>query len=146
MPDLLPEGVDGSRRFCAQMGFELGEGHLDGVEVGTIGRQEQDQGAPCLNGLLGGLALVCRQIIHDDDVAFGEGRREFFLHIGLEDAPVHRGIDDEGCGEPIAAQAGHEGLGHPMAERRFCAQPLALEGAAAQTGHFGGGSGLVDKD
>jgi hypothetical protein len=33
-----------------------------------------------------------------------------------------------------------------MAKRRLCAQPLALGRAVAQTGHFGCGSGLVDKD
>src|SRR5215471_628488 len=146
VPDLLPESIDGSGGLCAQMSFKLCEGHLDGIEIGTVGRQEQDPGAPCLNCLLRGLALMGRQIIHDDDIAFFEGWGELFLNVSLEDAPVHRGVDDEGRGQPVAARAGHEGLGHPMAERRLCAQPLSLEGAAAQTGHFGCGSGLVEKD
>ena len=101
---------------------------------------------PGLDRLLGGLALVGRQIVHDHDIAFGEGWSEFFLDVSLEDAPVHRGIDDEGSGELVAAQAGDEGLGHPMAERRLGAQPLALWAAAAQAGHLGGRSGLVEKD
>jgi hypothetical protein len=46
----------------------------------------------------------------------------------------------------VAAQAGDEGLGHPMPERRLAAEPLALRAAAAQTGHFGCRSGLVEKD
>src|SRR5262245_36809671 len=55
-PDLLPEGIDGPGGSCAQMSFKLCERHLDRIEVGTIGRQEQDPGAPCLDSLLGGLA------------------------------------------------------------------------------------------
>ena len=51
---------------------------------------------PGLDGFLGGLALVGRQIVQDDDIAFVEGWCELLLDIGLEDAPVHRGIDDEG--------------------------------------------------
>jgi len=90
--------------------------------------------------------LVGRQIVHDDDIAFVEGWCKLLLDIGLEDAPVHRGIDDEGGGEFVAAQAGDEGLGHPMPESRLAAEPLALRAAAAQTGHFGCHSGLVEKD
>ena len=101
---------------------------------------------PGLDGFLGGLALVGRQIVHDDDIAFVEGRGEFFFDIGFEDAPVHRGIDDEGGGELVAAQAGDEGLGHPMPEWCLRAKPLTLRAAPAQTGHLGSGSGLVEKD
>src|ERR1700732_754012 len=36
--------------------------------------------------------------------------------------------------------------GHPMPERRLAAEPLALRAAAAQTGHLGCRSGLVEKD
>ena len=86
------------------------------------------------------------QIVHDHDIALLESRCELGLDIGLEDAPVHRGIDDEGRGEPVAAQAGDKGLGHPMSEGRLGAKPLALQAAAAQAGHFGGGSGLVEEN
>jgi hypothetical protein len=65
-------------------------------KVRAIGRQEQDPCTPGLDGFLGGLAFVGRQIIHDDDIAFVEGWCEFFLDVGLEDAPAHRGVDDEG--------------------------------------------------
>ena len=146
MPDLLPEGIDGPGGFCAQMRFKLCEGHFDRIEIRAIGRQKQDPCTPGLDGLLCGLALVRRQIIHDHDIAFGEGWGEFFVDVSLKNAPVHRGIDDEGCGQPVAAQPGDEGLGHPMAERRLCAEPLAFWAAATQTGHLGCRSGLVEKD
>jgi hypothetical protein len=59
------------------------------------------------------------QIVHDDDIAFFEGRRELFLDVSLEDAPLHRGIDDEGGGEPVAAQAGDKSLAYPMPKGAF---------------------------
>jgi hypothetical protein len=37
--DGLPEVGDGSRGGGAQQGLELGEGHFDGIEVGTVRRQ-----------------------------------------------------------------------------------------------------------
>jgi len=68
-PDLLPEGIDGPDSLGAEMGFRLCEGHFDRIEVGTVGRQEQDPGTSGLDGLLGGLALVGRQIVQNDDAA-----------------------------------------------------------------------------
>ena len=109
--DLLPEGIDGSDGFCAQMGFKLCEGHFDRIKVGAIRWQEKDSWTPGLDGLFSGLALVGRQIVHDDDIAPVKCRHELGLDIGLEDAPVHRGVDDEGRGKLAAAQAGDEGLG-----------------------------------
>jgi len=73
VPDFLPEGIDGPGGLGAEMGFELSEGHLDGTKVRAVGRQEQN---PCplgLDGSLGGLALVGRQIVHDHDITIGEG-------------------------------------------------------------------------
>lgn len=86
------------------------------------------------------------EIVHDHDIALFEGRRELSFDIGLEDAPIHRSVDDEGGGEPIAAQTGDECLRLPVPERRLGAKPLALRAAAAQAGHLGRGSGLVQED
>ena len=63
VPDFLPEGIDGPDGFCAEMGFKLCEGHFDRIKLRAIGRQEQDPCAPGLDGLLGSLALVGRQIV-----------------------------------------------------------------------------------
>jgi hypothetical protein len=87
--------------------------------------------------------LLWADKLSDDDIALFEGRRELGLDIGLEDAAVHRSVDDEGRGEAVAAQAGDEGLCLPMAERDFGAKPLTLQAAATQARHLRGGSGLV---
>ena len=70
LPDGLPEFVDGAHGHGAEMGLEFGEGHFDGIEVGAVGRQEQEPGASLANGLFGGRAFVGGQIVQNDDVAF----------------------------------------------------------------------------
>ena len=86
------------------------------------------------------------QVVQDDDVARLEGRSQLGFDVSLEDAPIHRRVDDEGRGERAAAQAGDEGLRLPMSERGLGKKPLAFQATAAQAGHLGGGSGLVQED
>lgn len=66
--------------------------------------------------------------------------------IGLEDAPVHRAVDDEGRGKPVTAQAGDERLRLPMSEGSLALQALSSETTAPQPGHLRGGSGFVNED
>lgn len=51
----------------------------------------------------------------------------------------------KGCGQAKASQPGDEGLDLPMPEWCLRAQPSAFWASTAQTRHFGGGSGFVDK-
>ena len=86
------------------------------------------------------------QIVQDDEIAGLKGRGQLGFDISLEDAPIHRRINDEWRGERATAQAGDEGLRLPMAERDLGKKPLAFGATAAQAGHLGGGSGLVEED
>lgn len=127
------------------MRFEFGKGHFDWIEIWAVRRQEEQ---PCTLGPNGGLcerALVGREIVEDDDIPFCQRRSELGFNVGLEDAPVHRRINDEGSREAMTAQPGNEGLRLPMSERCLRAQPLALQAAATQPCHLGGGSGFVDE-
>lgn len=45
MGDGAPKVSDGSRGSFFEEGLEFGEDHLDGIEVGTVGRQEAQLGA-----------------------------------------------------------------------------------------------------
>jgi hypothetical protein len=87
-----------------------------------------------------------RQIVQDDEVAGLEGRGQLGFDGSLEDVPIHQRIDDEWRGEHAAAEAGDEGLRLPMAERDLGEKSLAFGATAAQAGHLGGGSGLVEED
>src|SRR3954470_9343528 len=60
-----PERLERARGRAAQMRFELGKRHLDGVQIGRVLRQEQEPGAPRLERLCGAGALVDREIVRD---------------------------------------------------------------------------------
>lgn len=74
--DGVPEAVDGALGGLAQHRLQLREGHLDWIEVWTVGRKE---GQPCALGLdhrphRG--PLVTGEVVHDHDVAGAKGRRQ----------------------------------------------------------------------
>ncbi len=62
------ECIEGSGRHSFDPCLHLGEDVLDRVEVGTVGRQEQQAGTDCLDNLARFSTLVRRQIIQNDDV------------------------------------------------------------------------------
>jgi hypothetical protein len=126
--------------------LELGECHLDGVEIGTVGRKEQEPGSTLLQDRLCVLALVTGQIVQNDNVTGRQGRGELGLDIELEDRAVHGFVDDPGCGQPVTTQAGDEGLRAPMAEGRLGFEACADPGASAKPGHLRRGAGLVEED
>jgi len=99
MADGMPQLVDGPDGLCAKQGFELGEGHFDGVEIGAVGRQEEDPCSSVADELFHERALVSGQVVHDDDIALVQGWSQMGLDIGLEDRPVDRRVDDEGGSE-----------------------------------------------
>ena len=88
-----------------------------GLRSGLVGRQEQEPGALGANGRFCGGAFMGGQVVQDDDVARLKGWNQLGLDVSLEDAPIHRRVDDEWRGERPAAQAGYEGLRLPVAER-----------------------------
>ncbi len=99
-----PGGLDGSSVGFAQQGLELCEDLLDRVEVGRVGRQEEELGAGGADGAADGLAFVAAEIVHDDDVAGLERRDEELLDIGAEALAVDRPVEDAGRIDPVAAQ------------------------------------------
>lgn len=64
----FPEFLVGSGCSLSDQGLELGEGHLDRVEVGTEERQEQEPRADVAYGFGSTGALVARQVVENDHV------------------------------------------------------------------------------
>jgi hypothetical protein len=89
---------------------------------------------------------VGRQVVHGDDVAGPERRREQPLGIGGEGVAVHRPVENHGRGEAPEAKARDPRGGLPVAVRDRGAAALAARAAPAQARHLGGGAGLVDED
>ncbi|EXL03064.1 hypothetical protein BG36_13105 [Aquamicrobium defluvii] len=99
--------------------------------IACFDHQIKDHAAPAG----GQVELVAVFDVAADDVVFRQRRGELGLDIGFEDAPVHRPVDHEGCGQAEASQPGDEGLGLPVPEWRLRAQPLAFRTSTAQARH-----------
>jgi len=82
MSDHVPEGVDGSGLGFAQELLELGKGHFDRIEIGAVGRQEQEARVGAGDEAL--FVLMARQIVEDHHVAVAQNGDENLLDIGKE--------------------------------------------------------------
>jgi len=126
--------------------FELGEDLLDGIEVGTVGRQEEELGPGGSDSLADGLALVAAEIVHHHEIAWLEDGNEDLLDIGEEGFAVDRSVNDARSLEAVMAECRQEGERAPAAMRRLGDQLVAARSPAAQWRHVGLGPGLVDED
>ncbi|ESZ53408.1 hypothetical protein X729_32125 [Mesorhizobium sp. L103C131B0] len=68
-PTTSHRSPDGSLGLCSQQRLEFGEGVLNPIEVGTVGRQIEQPRAGGLNRVAHAGGLVGRQVVHDDYVA-----------------------------------------------------------------------------
>ena len=128
------------------MSLELGECHLDRVEIWTVRRQEQEPGAALFEDRLSFAALMASEVIENDNIAWLQCGSELGFDIGVEDCPVHGFVDNPRRGHAITSQAGDEGLGSPMTEGRFGAQPSPHARTPAQPCHLCGRACFIEKD
>ena len=145
LADAAPDGGDGPFVGLAQQGLELGEDHLDRVQVRAVWRQEQQVRARRTNGAAHGDALVAAEIVEHDDVTWAQGWSEELLDPGAEQDAIDRPVEHAGRDDAVVTQTGEEGHGGPVAVRRTGHQALAARGAAVQAGHVGLGPGFIDK-
>ena len=144
--DGLAEFVEGSLGGGSQEGFELGEDLLDGIEVGTVGREIEDSGSGLFDGLADALDFVGGEIVHDDDVPLRQRWGQLLADVGEKEFAVERPVDHQRSHDPASAETCEEGGRLPMAVRDFGEQPLTARGAAAQSRHLGRRPRLVEKD
>jgi hypothetical protein len=106
---MSPCVLDRSFLGLAHPVLDLGEGLLDRIEVGRVGRQVPEPGAGGLDRLPDSRRLVGAEIVEDDDVAWFQDWNELLFDIGAEALAVDRPVEDARCGEPVAAQRAEEG-------------------------------------
>ena len=116
--------------------------HLKMLQV----RQQAQAGTGRLDQGLDLAPFVCRQIVHDDDVAGSQFGTEHVLDISLEAGPVDGAVEHEGRHDAAKAQAGHQRRRLPVAVRHAHSQSLTARSAPVSARHLGGGTGLVDED
>jgi len=126
--------------------FELCEDLFDRVEVGAIGRQEQEFSADVFDGFTNGVAFMRGQIVHDDDIARSEFAHEEFYDISFEDGAIHRARDYQRRDDAVMAKTSDKGGGLPMSVRRLAQKALAARGPAIPRRHVGCCAHFVEKD
>ncbi len=67
--DAAPGGFDGPLVGLAEQSLELGEDLLDRVEVGRVGRQEEELDAGRPQELSHAASFVAAEVVDDDDAA-----------------------------------------------------------------------------
>ena len=93
----------------ADDGFEFGEAQLDGVEVGTVGRQEAQRRAGRFNSVAHAVDFVAARL---SAITMSPGCNvgtRICFDVGEEAGPVYRAIEDPRRGEPRHPQRGDEG-------------------------------------
>jgi hypothetical protein len=141
----VPDGGDGSSVGLAQQGLELGEHHLDGVEVGAIRRQEQQVRAGVTNGSPNRATFVAAKIVENDDVARAQRRDQELLHPSQEQLAVDRAVKDARRHDTLGAQAGDERHRRPTRMRSCGHQASATPCPTMGARHIRLCPGLVDE-
>ena len=144
--DLTPEAFDGSLWVLPEQGLELCEGHLDGVHVWRVGRQEKKLRADGFDGGTHGRHLMGGKIVHDDDVSGLQCGGEGLADVGKERPAVHGAVENHRGGEAGQPQGADERGGFPMPERHGGQQPLTTWRPAMEADHLRIQAGLVDED
>lgn len=74
--------------------FDFGEGFLNRIEVGAVGRQEEKPGSRGADRGPDGHALMAPEVIDHDNVAWAQGPDELSSDISVESLGVDRAVDD----------------------------------------------------
>jgi hypothetical protein len=99
-PEGLPECLDAALSHFPKQSLQFGKYLFDGVEIETIGGQEQQGCAGGLNGLTHCGLLVGGQIVHHDDVAGLQRRHSgdiWSTHMEPYINPVRQNSDRDGA-------------------------------------------------
>lgn len=88
---------------------------------------------------------MTRQVVHDDDVAGGKGRREDLLDVGEDTHAVDRAVTDRWRGEARDTQDGEHRGGQLPPGRRVLPHARALEAAPIPPHEVGADATFVEK-
>lgn len=127
------------------MGLDLGEGHLDGVEVRAVGRQELQDGAFPLDCRPHGRKLVGGQVVHHDDVSVAQRRPQDLIDVSEKGRTAHGAVERHRGGDARQPESTDEGRRLPMPMGNRSAAALATWCAAVHAGHLGGGAAFIDE-
>ncbi len=144
--DEVADLIEGAWPRRAEERFELGEGELNGVEIGTVGREKPQEGAGLLDGGSHLRLLMHGKVIEDDDISPAQRRDQDLFDVTAEHVAVEGPVEDGRRAQFGRTQGRDYRAGLPMTARRVIRNPRAAEtpGVAAQ--QIRRDAGLVDED
>lgn len=125
--------------------LDLGKELLDRIEIGAVGRQEDDPGSHTSDRLTHGLALMAAKVIEDDDVLGRERLDQFLFHVSQEGIGVDRAIENPWRIDAVAPERGDERHCPPMAMGSMGDQPRAAPAPSPEWSHVGFHPGFVNE-
>ena len=137
----LEKLVPCSRGGLTQQGFELGEGHFNGVEVGAVCGEVKKLGPASGNG-----SLHPAYFVGGDQVAWPQFGTKHLAHVSQEHVTVHRTIHQPRGAQAIVAQCCDEGGAFPVTMRHRRLAALANWRTPVKARHLGVEPGLIEKD
>jgi hypothetical protein len=138
--------VEGPRTDGAEERLQFGKRELDRIEVGTIGRQEPDEGSHGFDRRPDSGLFMRGQIIEHDHVAALERGHEDLFDIGQKTLVVDGPIEDGRCADPIDAQGRDHRRRLPMTARRVIVEAHAARTPTVTTQQVGRNPTLVEED
>jgi len=146
LADEFEQGLDRACGASAQRSLQPGEGLFDWIEVRRVGWQIAHAGAGSLDCLADAGDLVSAQVVHEDDIAPAQGRREDLLDVSQERRPIHRTVDDIGRREAVDAQRGNKRQRLPVTVRHARDEALTARRTPIVPDHLRRDRSLIDKD
>ena len=138
--------VECARSCGAEKRFQFRERLFDGIEIGTVRRQEP-QGRPHARNRGVDVRLpVRREIVEYDDVARLQGRHKHLLDVGEKAAVIDRPIKHRRRGQACGSERGDDSVGLPVAGGRVIRQPTAAQTAAIPAEQIRGDAALIHED
>jgi len=128
--DRVPQDFPRATARRPQDRLQLRKRQFNRIEIGAVFRQKPELGADVLNRPSDRWTLVTGQVVHDDDVAGGERRRQDLLDVREEAGAIDRTIKHGGRGEAGDAQRAEKRGRVPAPIRRVVGDPCAVEAPA----------------
>jgi hypothetical protein len=138
--------IEGARSRGTQERFQLGERHLDRIEVGTVGRQKSDLRTGGLDGRAHRWLFVDGEIVEHHDIASAERRDQHLLHVGPKAGVVDWPIEHGRCRDSGGPQRGDDRVRLPMPAGGVVAQAYAAATAPVAPQQIGRDPAFIEKD
>ena len=122
------------------------EGLLNGIEVGRIGWKIPQRCAGRFNQFSDTSDLVAGEIVHHDDVAGCQCRRQHLSHVHHKGVSIHGTVHHEWRRDPVLAQGSHERGRLPVAARNMRMASFSNRRAPMKPDHVRRGTCFIQKD